>query len=464
MLWKNLKIYIKVDIKVFCATINVYELIKKAGINVERKILYKLIKWKNKSERRPLLIQGARQVGKTYIIKEFGKNNYENTIYVNFEINRLVASFFDEDITPKRIVKYLESHFEVKISDVNTLIIFDEIQACPRALTSLKYFHEEMPDLNIIAAGSLLGVAINRDNFSFPVGKVEILTLYPIDFEEFLWANGKTDLATDIRNHYESNEKMNNAIHGELMEFYKMYLIIGGMPRVVYEYVSTGELISIKELQNEILDNYTSDMAKYASNSDSVKIRACYNSMPNQLAKDNKKFQYKVVKTGGNATIFGEAIEWLCYAGIVNKCLKITQGVMPISAYSDLSSFKLYMSDVGLLIMKSGFMHSAILSHLEINTTFWGAIAENYVAVALASNGYQLFYWQSENTAEVDFVIQKDDYVIPIEVKAGKNTKSKSLSVYINNYNPKYSIRISNKNFGFENNIKSVPHYAVFCI
>lgn len=431
---------------------------------MKRKAMLKLIDWKDKIDRRPLIIHGARQVGKTFLINEFGTQHYANIVYINLETNLRIASYFDEDITPSKLVKYLEISFGIEIIPGRTLVVFDEIQACERALTSLKYFYELAPEYHIVAAGSLLGVAINRDKYSFPVGKVDSLTLYPLDFEEFLWANNQERLCGEIRNCFLHDSKMPSALHTELLELYKLYLITGGMPRVVLEYIKTGKLINVANIQNGILDNYISDMAKYASNADSVKIRACYTSIPNQLAKDNKKFQYKVVQTGGNATIFGAAIEWLNFAGVVQKCQKIIQGIMPIAVYSDLSSFKLYMSDVGMLTMISGLAQSTILSNLEIDNTFLGALTENYVAVALATNGYHLYYWQSENTAEIDFVIQEDELVIPIEVKAGKHTKSRSLAVYREKYNPKMSIRISAKNFGFENGIKSVPVYAVFCI
>lgn len=424
----------------------------------------KLTDWKLRENRRPLIIHGARQVGKTYLLREFGAQNYKNVIYINLETNQRMASYFEEDISPKRLIKYFESSFNEEIFPEQTLIILDEIQVCERALTSLKYFCEQAPEYHIVAAGSLLGVAINREKYSFPVGNVESITLYTLDFEEFLWANKREMLCKEIRNCFDNDIRMPNALHSELLELYKLYLVIGGMPRVVLEYTNSGKLINIVDMQNEILNNYIADMAKYSSNLESVKIRACYNSIPNQLAKDNKKFQYKVVQTGGNATIFGGAIEWLNFAGVVQKCQKIIQGVMPIAVYTDLSSFKLYMSDIGMLTMKSGLAHSAVLSNLEVDNIFMGSIAENYVAIALATNGYPLHYWQSDNTAEIDFVIQKEDMVIPIEVKAGKRTKSRSLAVYREKYNPKYSIRISLKNFGFEDGIKSVPAYAVFCI
>lgn len=431
---------------------------------MKRKVMDNLIDWKNKKNKMPLIINGARQVGKTYILREFGEKNYRNVIYVNLETNIAVSSYFDSDISPIRIIKYLEAAFNQAILPGETLIILDEIQACERALTSLKYFCEDAPQYHIVAAGSLLGVAINRQNFSFPVGKVSTISLYPLDFEEFLWANNKDRLCFEIRECYKNDNKLPQAMHNELLELYKLYLIIGGMPRVIVEYLEKEKLIDLSLYQNEILNNYIADMAKYATNSESVRIRAAYNSIPNQLAKDNKKFQYKVVQAGGNATIFGAAIEWLNFAGVVYKCQKITQGIMPITAYSDLTSFKLYMADVGLLTMKSGMAHQTILSNLEIDNIFLGAITENYVAQALVAKGFPLYYWESKSIAEIDFVIQKEENIIPIEVKAGIRTRSRSLSVYRERYSPIYSIRISAKNFGFENGIKSVPLYAVFCI
>lgn len=236
------------------------------------------------------------------------------------------------------------------------------------------------------------------------------------------------------------------------------------MPAPVRKYKETGKLVEIADIQNKILNDYIADMSKYATNTESVKIRGAYNSIPSQLTKDNKKFQYKVIGKGGNAAMFGAAIDWLCFAGVVIKCQKIEHAFMPIAVYADLSSFKLYMGDVGLLTMKSGIAYQTILSSLEIDNTFLGSIAENYVAEALATKNYKLFYWESKSIAEVDFVLQKEDQIIPIEVKAGIHTRSKSLSVFIEKYEVTYSIRISAKNFGFENNIKSVPLYAVYNI
>ena len=283
-----------------------------------------------------------------------------------------------------------------------------------------------------------------------------------MDFEEFLWASGKENLAELIRKHYESNEPLD--VHSIAVDFYNQYLIVGGMPAAVKEFINTNSFMAVADIQNRILNEYIADMAKYAEPSTSIKIRTCYESIPAQLAKENHKFQYSVVQKGGSATIFGESIEWLKYAGVVLKCQKTTRGVMPVKVYIDLSDFKLYMSDVGMLTMQAGIVAQVILSPLEIENTFLGAIAENYVAQAFAANLTPLLYWKNDNTAEIDFVIQKGVDVIPVEVKAGVRVRSKSMNIFMTKYKSPYAIRLSKKNFGFENKIKSVPLYAAFCI
>jgi len=410
----------------------------------------------------PLIVNGARQVGKTYILQEFGSKEYENYLIVNFEIDKALASKFEESIKPTAIIQYLESIHSQRIIPEKTLLIFDEIQACESALTSLKYFCEQVPEYHVIAAGSLLGVAVNRQKYSFPVGKVDELSLFPMDFEEFLWALDREQFAELIRDHFELNKPLD--VHSLAIEFYNKYLIVGGMPAAVREFINTNSFVAVADIQNRILNEYIADMAKYAEPATSIKIRACYESIPAQLAKENRKFQYSVVQKGGSATIFGESIEWLRYSGVVLKCQKITQGKMPVKVYADLSDFKLYMSDSGMLIMQSGIATQFILSPLETENTFMGAIAENYVAQALATNLIPLYYWKNENTAEVDFVIQKGVDVIPIEVKYGVRVRSKSLGIFMSQYKCPFGIRLSKKNFGFENNIKSVPLYAAFCI
>jgi len=430
---------------------------------MRRRIELKLLEWKNREENRmPLLMYGARQVGKTYILNEFGDKYFRNTVYVNLETNLLIANYFTDDITPERLIRFLETTVNEVITPGETLIIFDEVQSSERALTSLKYFCEFAPEYHVAAAGSLLGVAINREHYSFPVGKVESVTLYPFDFEEFLWATGEDRLAGEIRHCFDSVEPMPDALHQKAIELFRYYLLTGGMPVCVASFVKNGKLVLIPTIQNEIVGNYVSDMAKYADHSETVKIRACFNSIPAQLAKENKKFQYKVVQKGGSTVLFGASIDWLSQAGVILKCQKIEHAYNPIPVYADLSSFKLYMNDVGLLVMKAGVPQQTVLSG-ESNL-FMGSVVENYIAQALSTSGYPLYYWTSEHSAELDFVIQKETDIVGIEVKKGIKTRSKSLSVFIQKYSPSYSIRFSEKNFGHSNNILSIPHYAAFCV
>jgi len=358
----------------------------------------------------------------------------------------------------------LESHTDQRIIAGETLLFLDEIQASERALTSLKYFCEQAPQYHVVSAGSLLGVAINRSNYSFPVGKVDEMNMYPFDFEEFLWALGREKLGQTIREHYAKLEPLPEALHNLALQLYNHYCIVGGMPEVISDFIKNNSFLTIKNPQAKILNEYIADMAKYADYATSVKIRACYESIPVQLAKENRKFQYKTVQKGGTATIFGVAIDWLQQAGIVLKCQKIEHGFIPIKAYQYFPDFKLYMSDTGMLTMLSGFPLQMILNSIETDNTFMGAIAENYVAQAFTAKSIPLHYWKSEERAEIDFVFQDNVDVIPIEVKKGLRTRSGSMALFTKKYNSPYAIRISQKNFGFENNIKSVPLYAVFCI
>jgi predicted AAA+ superfamily ATPase len=422
------------------------------------------MEWKNNPQKMPLIINGARQVGKTYIVEQFGREHYESVLYLNMEIEDTFCKFLETELSPKKIIQYIEAVKGQEIIAGKTLIFFDEIQACERALTSLKYFCEQAPEHHVVAAGSLLGVAINRQKYSFPVGKVNEINMYPLDFEEFLWAMNREKLAEEIKSHYARNEAMPEVLHDVALELYQQYFIVGGMPAAVANFIETESFIKVQPIQNDILNEYIADMAKYADPTTSIKIRACYNSIPAQLAKKNTKFQYKVVQRGGTATIFGEAIEWLIYAGIALKCQRLEHGYIPVNAYVDLINFKLYMADIGILTLRSKIPLQTILSPIEVDNTFLGAMTENYVAQVFTTKGYDLLYWQSEGKAEVDFILQINDAVIPIEVKKGRRNRSKSLGVFTEKYKSPYSIRISKKNFGFENDIKSVPLYAVFCI
>jgi len=431
---------------------------------MKRKILSKLVAWKNSEDRKPLLLNGARQVGKTFVLETFAKENFDHVLYLNLEIETDFRDFFDGDISPKRIIQHLELSKKQTIIAEKTLIFFDEIQACERAMTSLKYFCEQAPEYYVVAAGSLLGVAVNREKYSFPVGKVDEQYMFPLDFEEFLWALGYEKLTEEIRNHFESNDPMNKMLHKLALDLYKKYLIVGGMPAVVKRFVETESFINVQVIQNNIFNEYTADMSKYADTITSVKIKACYNSIPVQLAKENRKFQYKIVQKGGTATLFGESIEWLHLAGTVLKCQKITEGNIPIAVYAYFPDFKLYMSDVGLLTLKSRLPAEMLVSENNEGNPFMGSVTENYVAQAFAANEISLFYWKNNNTAEVDFVLQHGVEVIPVEVKRGIHTRSKSLNIFAKQYHCPYSIRISQNNFGFENGIQSIPLYAVFCI
>ena len=450
---------------------------------MKRKITQQLIDWKNRPDHKPLILQGARQVGKTYILEEFGREHYNNYIKVSLDLVPDVRIFLKDNINPLEIIAYLETLYNERIIPHETLVILDEIQDCKRALLALKYFQEDYPQYDVVAAGSLLGVAVNQgnkpdeeeetvkaqdqqseDEFSYPVGKVDELRLYPMDFEEFLWAMNMGVLAQDIRAHFNSNETMPASVHQIALDLYQRYLIIGGMPESVAKYVETHSFLECKMVQQSILLGYNADMAKYAKPATTVKIRACFNSIPAQLAKENRKFQYKLAQKGGTAKIFGEAIEWLILAGIVHKCKLISHGFIPISAQEDDSDFKIYMSDIGLLNTKAQMPAQMLLNSIETENTFLGSVAENYVAQAFSANGITLHYWKNDNTQEVEYVIQDGTNVIPVEVKKGKKVDAISMNNFKKTYNCPFAYRISGKNFGFANDIKSVPLYAVFCI
>lgn len=427
--------------------------------------MQELVEWRRETKNRmPLVLCGVRQVGKTYILREFGQRYYKNTVYVNFERMKLVADFFVGELSPDRIILFLEEYFSQKIIPEETLIIFDEIQDCERALTSLKYFCEEAPEYHIVAAGSLLGVAIHREKYSFPVGKVIIKTLYPLSFDEFLRGMGEGHLVGIVREHFDSMEKMPLATHQELLQWYYRYLFIGGMPAAINQYLEWKSLINVPETQSLILNSYTADMAKYASESESTKIRNAFMSMPAQLAKDNKKFQYKLIRKGATAGLFGDSIAWLTFSGVVLECNRVTRGEMPLAGFRDVSAFKLYMSDVGLMSAFAGIMPENIIRN-ELSPTYRGALTENYVAQTLKTRGYDLYYWTSDSpVAEVDFVIQKEGKVYPVEVKFGENVHARSLKHYQKMYEPEKVFRFSERNFGTDGNVYAIPLYAAFCI
>ena len=430
---------------------------------MERKMSKKLLDWKNNKEKTPLILYGARQVGKTYTILSFGKENYKSVAYINFEDNTEISKIFEQDVEVERIIKELSVKLGITILEEDTLIFFDEIQACERALTSLKYFAESKKKYHVVAAGSLLGIAINRQKYSFPVGKVKMLTLYPLDFEEFLWALDKKDLANMIRQAFSEDKEF--SLHSLANQYYRLYLAVGGMPRAILEYKEKQDMDFVTAILKDINNSYIADMAKYASSTETTKIMAVYNIISAQLAKENKKFQYKLIKSGARAYEYETAINWLNASGIINQCTKIKEGKLPLSAFIEPERFKIYMSDVGLLCNKFGIPTNIVIVENDNMNDFKGALTENYVCNSLVKCGLKPYYWESNGKAEVDFVVQdKEGNIIPIEVKSSIHTRSKSLNVFKSLYKIPYSIRISTKNFGFENDIKCIPLYSVFCL
>ncbi len=429
-----------------------------------RKIMRFLEEWKESGHRKPLILQGARQVGKTYSVLEFGRTHYENVAYFNFETNPRLNRTFEEDISPDYLIPILSHIAGQTIVREKTLIVFDEVQLCERALTALKYFYEDAPDYHIVVAGSLLGVAVNRAKFSFPVGKVDMKTLYPMDVEEFMLALGEGALVEQIKKCFQTDMPMPSALHDTAMRLYRQYLIVGGMPECVLQFAETGDFILVRHTQDTILASYLNDMSKYNTLNEIKKTRLAYDNITVQLSKKNTRFQYKLIKKGGRASEFENAIEWLCLSGIVSRVYKVEQVRKPLENYRDINAFKIYVSDLGLLCAKKDLAANDILYMLEELNDFKGGMAENYVNAQLSMNGYHTFYWESERGAEIDFVIQRGGKLIPIEVKSADNTKAKSLKVYMETYKPDYAIKLSAKNFGMENGKKTVPLYAAFCI
>lgn len=429
-----------------------------------RKILSFLEAWKESKYRKPLILQGARQVGKTYSILEFGRTHYENVAYFNFETSPKLNKTFEENISPDYLIPILSHIAGQTIVREKTLIVFDEVQLCERALTSLKYFYEDAPDYHIIVAGSLLGVAVNRAKFSFPVGKVDMKTLYPMDMEEFMTALHEDALVEQIKKCFQTDTPLPSSLHDAAMQLYRQYLVVGGMPECVMQFAETKDYILVRHTQNTILASYLNDMSKYNNLNEIKKTRLAYDNITVQLSKKNTRFQYKLIKKGGRASEFENAIEWLCLSGIVSQVYKVEQIKKPLENYRNIDAFKIYVSDLGLLCAKKDLAANDILYMVDEINDFKGGMAENYVNVQLSMNGYSTYYWESERGAEIDFVIQRDSQIIPIEVKSADNTRAKSIKVYMDAFKPAYAIKLSAKNFGFEDGKKTVPIYAAFCI
>lgn len=429
-----------------------------------RKIGEALLTWKNSGDRKPLVLQGARQVGKTYSILEFGRLHYENVAYFNFEVLPALHAAFAESIEPEYLVPLLSRIAHTTIVREKTLVVFDEVQLCERALTALKYFQERDNGYHLIAAGSLLGIAVHRNAYSFPVGKVDMLTMYPMDLEEFFLARGEEKLVQDIRESFRTDRPLPSVLHDAAMKLYRHYLVTGGMPECVGKDVATGDPILVRHAQDMILSGYLNDMSKYNVSGEIKKTRLVYDTVTVQLSKKNTRFQYKLIKSGARAAEYENAIQWLVLSGIINRIYRLEHPMKPPENYRDIDSFKIYVSDTGLLCAKKNIDPRDILLQTGELDDFKGGMTENYVCNQLVRNGYEVYYWMSDRGAEVDFIIQRDGKLVPLEVKSADNTKSKSLEVYIKTFNPPYSIKISSRNFGLENGKKTIPLYAVFCI
>ena len=427
-----------------------------------RKILEELKKWKEEYKM-PLMLIGARQTGKTYILEEFCKSNFDNYVYINLDKEENIGKVFEESIDPDTIIEKIEIIKNVIIKPENTIIFLDEIQVSERAITSLKYFCESEKPYKIVCAGSLLGVKINRFKSSFPVGKVNIKYLYPMDFEEYLIAINEAKLIDEIKKHFETNEKIMSPIHEKALDLYKKYLVLGGMPALINNFIINDYNIAHVnfELQEQIITSYLADMNKYTENSEGIKNSQIYNAIPKELARVNNIFKYSIVDKDARKIRYETSLDWLLASNMILKCDLAEKNESPLKAFTSSDKFKIYLSDVGLLRSLSNLNYGEIL--LDKNEMYKGVLTENYVACEFYSKFKELYFYNFDRY-EIDFLIKINGDVIPVEVKSGRRTNSKSLNEYIKKYNPKYSIRISSKNFGFENDIKSVPLYAVFCI
>jgi predicted AAA+ superfamily ATPase len=424
----------------------------------------RLKQWHKKPLHLPLMVVGARQIGKTYILKKFCSEYFTFQVYLNFAEQPEYKQFFQPSLNPQEIISRIELFFNKKIDSKKTVLFFDEIQDCEEAIAALKFFAESGENYHIVSAGSLLGVKINRMKAAFPVGKVQLEYLYPMDYEEFLWAMGEEMLTGEIRKCYAADSALPAIIHNKALSLYRTYLCVGGMPAAVSEFVQNGKdlLVFDRQITADILTGYLADMAKYAGETNAAKIHQVYRSMPVQLAKENTKFAYKLVETGGNREKFQSAIDWLIQANMLLPCVKLEVPQSPLTAYCADKIFKLYLSDTGLLVSLSRINFNEIIQ--EQTMIYRGFLTENFVAQTLVTHGFELYFWNSKHSAEMDFILNLQDGIIPVEVKASDNVRSKSLKVYMEKYQPEYAIRISARNFGFENNIKSTPLYAVHCI
>lgn len=433
------------------------------GILMKRQIEADLISWKSRNDRKPLILQGVRQCGKTYILQEFGKKFYEDVAYFNFEGNQALAERFEQNLDIGRILVELGVLQGRKIVPERTLIIFDEIQFCNQALTSLKYFCEQAPEYHIVCAGSLLGIALSKP-LSFPVGKVDFLTLRPMNFREFLVAN-QEEMLLEYMDSLDGTTSVPQIFADKMTTLLKTFFVVGGMPAVVSKWIESKNISEVERIQDQIINSYELDFAKHAPKADFPKLSLIWKSVPNQLARENGKFIYGHVKPGARAKDLEDAMQWIVNAGMVYKVNKIEKPFFPLSAYENPSYFKVYMADIGLLRKMSGLPAATIYEDSSLYSEFKGALTENYVLCELISlNGNIPKYWKSANTAEVDFVMQVEERIVPVEVKASTNLKARSLRIYREQYNPDISVRTSMSNLRKDEGLLNVPLYIIWMI
>ena len=428
---------------------------------LRRKAIDKLIEWKNNPDKMTLIVRGARQVGKTYVIKEFAREYYDNYVYINFEENPQFKEIFEENLSGEEIISQISLRFNsIVIEPKKTLIIFDEIQTCPNAITALKFL-TIYKEYDVIASGSLLGVLHKDEPSSYPVGYVEYLDMYSLDFEEFCWANGINDVGIQfVKKYYDEKVPVPTATHNQFLDLFKLYIIVGGMPRVVNEYITSKNFQNVFKLQNDIIEAYKADIIKYALHGEKNKIRECFSSIPIQLAKENKKFQYKLANKNATTRNYADALTWLVDARVVNRCYNLKTLEKPLVGYINPDCFKIYMADTGLFISMLG--NDAAIDIMNGNLGIYkGAIYENVIADLLNKHGMKLYYFNYRSSLELDFIIMYNHEIAALEVKSADNTKSKSLKSAIENWNIPMGIKLSTKNISVSNNIINYPIYMV---
>lgn len=433
---------------------------------MRRRVMRNLIAWKNSDDRKPLLLFGARQVGKTYLLRQFAKESFSSIAYIDFARDAQAAGVFEGSLNPRQLVPQIEAYLRLDIDPQDTLVVFDEVQLCERALTSMKYFCDEAPEYHVVAAGSLLGVELRRNSSLFPVGKVDMLMLHPLSFEEYLWARGEERLSELIRGCCQANERC--GLHERALELIREYQLVGGMPEPVARFVAhfdegaSWAYDSARAKQQEIDQAYVADIAKYAPSSEMPRIMEAWQSIPDQLMKENHKFQYSKVRTGARASQYENALAWLSAAHMVEKCTQVSEGIAPLKAFEERGNFKLYKADTGLLAASFQAIPADLLPNATKAARFRGGLTENYVMQQLVSQNVKPYYWGTASKAEVEFVVRDGEgNIVPVEVKSGANVRSASLDTYRRKYSPAYAVRISAKNFGYENGIRSIPLYAV---